>query len=663
MTCLSNQYILEQEKLKQMEDEERPEWEDIDTKEVIEDIKKEDFIAKLSAMNQEKKGILGERAPKFEQANDFGQSRFGEANKHSGEKQSSNKAFDIDFSKYNFDVDLKLGADDFPIKQEDLFGSAGFGKNPAQQHQGMNYPGMNVGGLNPASMMQQGNMMRPTPQQLSMPYQQQMQHMNQMPQMHQPMHQMHPMHRPQMDYGNMQMRGMGPGPGPGPMGPDDMNRHQFGGMHPGQQNYMVNQLPPYKRDPAREAMNANVPRPQPVPDVIFKFFSPSYDEKSWYYIDMQKRVQGAFSGRTMDEWFLNGHLPLTLNVTIGKNNGYKTIKELADIIANPNSAMQSNMRGGPPPQEPPMQQMGGNPQSQQAYSGISDLLSNRPDLMQYSPTPSQPVSSGKTKTLDEVEKPGPGGYPPQYAQYMKTGGGQNYPEYHEMQGQGQYPGGKPYPKGSGPQGYGMDPNQFDNNPQHKMALGAHPGMNSDPQGRPGDIQSGLMMGKSLSANPADQGRENPAKQAQGGSPGLPAGGAQAADMTAQLKNMLGLGGLAGLGGLNIGGGIGGLNIGGPNIEEANQSETPKKVEHNTPPKEQDVEKQQERAQAQPQVQIQAQPERVQQQYQDKQPQRQEKQNYNQYYQEKQQQPQAQKKTVKAPKIDTSDFPSLTESYK
>ena len=43
----------------------------------------------------------------------------------------------------------------------------------------------------------------------------------------------------------------------------------------------LNQLPPFKREPAKEMMAPNYQRHQPT--YIFKYFSPNYDEKLWHY--------------------------------------------------------------------------------------------------------------------------------------------------------------------------------------------------------------------------------------------------------------------------------------------------------------------------------------------------------------------------------------------
>lgn len=68
------------------------------------------------------------------------------------------------------------------------------------------------------------------------------------------------------------------------------------------------------------------------PPAIFKFFSADQDEKIWYYLDLQNKLQGAFSAKMMDEWYSNGHLPMELKVTLGRNNEFRTLRDLADTL-------------------------------------------------------------------------------------------------------------------------------------------------------------------------------------------------------------------------------------------------------------------------------------------------------------------------------------------
>jgi len=45
----------------------------------------------------------------------------------------------------------------------------------------------------------------------------------------------------------------------------------------------------------------------------------------------------------MDEWYTNGHLPLELPVTLGRNNEFRTLKDLADTLAQ-NQIMEQQMQ-------------------------------------------------------------------------------------------------------------------------------------------------------------------------------------------------------------------------------------------------------------------------------------------------------------------------------
>jgi len=68
------------------------------------------------------------------------------------------------------------------------------------------------------------------------------------------------------------------------------------------------------------------------PTFVFKYFSPDYDMKFWNYIDLEGNVQGPYSGRTMDEWYSKGYLPLDLKVTYGKSNSFRSLKDLIEVL-------------------------------------------------------------------------------------------------------------------------------------------------------------------------------------------------------------------------------------------------------------------------------------------------------------------------------------------
>jgi hypothetical protein len=145
--------------------------------------------------------------------------------------------------------------------------------------------------------------------------------------------------------------------------PNNQQQQQQGG------NFMTNQLPPFKREAPKHKPNPS------IPSFIFRYFSQDYDDKVWYYIDLQKKVQGPFSGKMMDEWYYNGHLPLELHVTMGKNNGYRSLKELAEMIVNRSLSEEQTAN-----QE--MQANKNNFQSQQQTqsTNVNEILKNRPDL-------------------------------------------------------------------------------------------------------------------------------------------------------------------------------------------------------------------------------------------------------------------------------------------
>ena len=698
-----------------MLDDERPEWEDVDTKKVIEDIKKEDFMATLPQdkgflLNKNKGPETSERAT----TGRFSQNMYDDS-KDRDSAFSSSGFGGIDFSKLSFDLDIAPSVDDFPLKQEDLFPSSFTKSMPLKPTSHFGQEPINSSFLNSMSyglpVMQQGNMMKSA--QPGVPQMQQLQQFQQMQSMQQqhmnhigpPMSQMPQMPQPQQPIQKMhQMNQMNPVNPGNPTDPNAMNPkyNQYNN-----QGFLNNQLPPFKREPARETTGGlGFPRHQPnptLPSFIFKYFSPNYDEKLWYYVDLQKRVQGPFSGKTMDEWYANCHLPLNLNVTIGNNNGYKSLKELAEIIVN-----RSLQGDNPPPEPKPVQ----SPQPQ-GFSGISDLLKNRPDLAQSTtPPPQQTVSTGKTKTLDEVEKSGPSH--PQYAQYQKYGG-PNHPEYAGNAGPNEQGyNNANYQKGGPGQGSGYPPeahsyyqNQSNaaKGPLNQVGAGGYPtdanltgnvnnvlkpvsgNIASDLDGnvvpkngalntqkRPEDAQANNKIVKT----PSDQAKEGQKSSTNSSIGSIDAtanplaalsgsiGGNNPNDMAMQLKNLLGLGAL--------GGGLGGLGaLGGLSADPA------QKVQEKQPERQQ--EKPQER---QPERQPEKQPERNQQyqekqsQYQEKQsqyqdrPQYQEKQQYYNNYQHHQEKPekqekqhiqQLQRKGSKAPKIDTSDFPSLSDSFK
>jgi len=173
---------------------------------------------------------------------------------------------------------------------------------------------------------------------------------------------------------------------------------QEGGLNMGQPkpmiptqpgSFMTNQLPQFKREAQKDSTTPtnNPPRNRPhpmYPSFIFRYYSPDYDQPLWRYIDLQKKIQGPYSGRLMDEWYSQGHLPLDLKVTVGENNGYKTIRELADYI------VQKTINGdGPPPPK-------------KGETLIMQLIKNRPELANLA-TNNENLPL-KAKTIDQIEQ-------------------------------------------------------------------------------------------------------------------------------------------------------------------------------------------------------------------------------------------------------------------
>jgi len=622
-----------------MENAERPEWEDVDTHKVIEDIKKQDFLASLP-QNKDAllgKDFLGRELPRTtkSQLPAFGAQSGGflDELRSDSTKQSS----DIDFSSINFGSDLKFGQDDFGLNPEDLFPSFDSGISGSKPTGG--FEGGNTGLLGQPGfshpMMQQGNMPRPM----------------QNPQLVNPAHQLHQFQQYQQ---MQQMQGMPVQQlGQGGYDPTSQMGSRFGGNFPNQpQPYGGNQLPQYKRDPAKEMMGGGqggaafqrAGISPSYPSFIFKYFSPMYEERLWYYIDLQKRVQGPFSGKTMDEWYSNGHLPLSLNVTIGRNSGYKSIKDLADLIVS--RTIQGDESYGPEPQK----KAGPNPQPQPGFSGINDLLKNRPDLAQYG----QASQAPRAKEVGEVERSEGGKFqqqPPFNNQY------QRYQNYQDREGdyghRGDYRGG---------QGRNYGGNDYYENRRGGYQNEGPRDMASDSPNRSAETQN-----KTTSPG-GDQSKADKSKEQSSPSSGVNLGAlgglANNADIASQLKNMLGLGGaggaLGGLAGLSALGGLGGAAA--PTTTTTEQPVTTQKpVVENKPenkPESKPENKPENNFAALNRL---AYEQHQKQERQEKHVEKQEK--VAEKVEKQQPQSQAQRKGSKAPKIDTSDFPSLTETYK
>jgi len=453
-----------------------------------------------------------------------------------------------------------------------------------------------------------------------------------------------PAHQLQQFQQYQQMQQMQQGGGFDPMGQQMGPR--FGQLPQQPYGGAQQQLPQYKRDPQREMMGAGPGGPSPggqqgyprqekinpsYPSFIFKYFSPNYEDKLWYYIDLQKRVQGPFTGKTMDEWYSNGHLPLTLNVTIGRNSGYKSIKDLADLIVS------RTIQGDEYEKKQNLQ----NQQGQGGFSGINDLLKNRPDLAQYGQGGSQ---GARPKEVNEVE----GGKfqqpPPFNNQY------QRYQNYQDRDREGDYGHRDNYRGGQG-RNYGG--NDYYENQGGYQKRGGYQNegprdMNNDTPNRNTDAQN-----KTSSPTGENKDKKEQSSPSSGVNLGALGGLQNNTDIASQLKNMLGLGGgaLGGLAGLAGLGGIGG-GVAAPTTSTTEQPVAQKPVENKPEPKA-------EKVQAQPEKPVQKE-EKVHNNYHEKPERHVEKQ--EKIVEKVEKQP-VQRKGSKAPKIDTSDFPSLGDAYK
>lgn len=159
-------------------------------------------------------------------------------------------------------------------------------------------------------------------------------------------------------------------------------------------DFMVQQLPQFKREAPKENTNTNIlggpkKRPTPMyPSFVFRYYSSEYEQQNWYYLDNEEKKCGPFSGKDMDKWYGDGTLPLELKVTIGENNQCKTIKEIADYI------VAKTINGdGPPPEKKP------KPQNEM-IAKLMTQIGDKADLVTAGDHP--PL---KAKTLDEIEVP------------------------------------------------------------------------------------------------------------------------------------------------------------------------------------------------------------------------------------------------------------------
>jgi len=220
-----------------------------------------------------------------------------------------------DFSKVSFENDRSNLSDEFNMQQGEYYGATSGMRANPQQQ----YAGM---GYNPSEGNQ--NMYRGQQQQM----------------------------QPQPQYGNKGYMGA-----------------QQGVTKQGSQTHIQQ-----SQSPVPKSTSSGTP-----PDFIFKYFSPDYDAKVWSYVDLEQKTQGPYSGRTMDEWYSKGYLPLELHVTIGKSNGYRTLKELAEVIINHTTQAQAQTQ----PQAQPQVQTAQSRAPQQYQQGQQNYGQQYQQYQQY----------------------------------------------------------------------------------------------------------------------------------------------------------------------------------------------------------------------------------------------------------------------------------------
>lgn len=178
---------------------------------------------------------------------------------------------------------------------------------------------------------------------------------------------------------------------------------------------MQEQSSPTKRE--SPGSFTNIPKVLP-PSIVFKYFSPNYDDKVWSYVDLEGKLQGPFSGRTMDEWYSKGYLPLELNVTIGKGNGFKGLKDLVEIIVNHNTQGESQSPMAKT-QTPPKMQAQDYQYQQQYPQQYQQQQQQRQYQQQQQQYPQQQAQYNQQKSYYQQQQQDPRSYQ-EYAQYGST---------------------------------------------------------------------------------------------------------------------------------------------------------------------------------------------------------------------------------------------------
>lgn len=147
--------------------------------------------------------------------------------------------------------------------------------------------------------------------------------------------------------------------------------------------------PPLRKEASKEIPNlvqGPKKRPNPMyPSFIFRYYSGEYDAPMWFYMDKEKKW-GPYSGKSMDQWYADGYLPLELKVTVGEENQFRTIREIADYIVT-----RTINGDGPPPEKK-------KPQNE-ALNKLMETM-DKNDIKNLS---SNFVAPMKAKTVDEIE--------------------------------------------------------------------------------------------------------------------------------------------------------------------------------------------------------------------------------------------------------------------
>lgn len=278
-----------------------------------------------------------------------------------------------------------------------------------------------------------------------------------------------------------------------------------------------------------------------LPNVFSHFTTFGFKPDAWYYLDRQKMKQGPFTTKQMNEWYMGNHLPMDLPITSGENINFMPLKDLIDLIFKP---VISNTVRSPTMTQPTYQQQVHSPvqmmpqQQHQHQHQQQQQQQQDKSQFQFSQLLENPLFQGlatekstapmpmNVKTAEELEQ-----------QALQEAYGQ-YGGYHHQKQNRKQSGGNVHEHSKKP---------------HQQAHMMNPGMYSPI----GMLQPGLALPQEL-GNPAHLAHANQAKRKNSGKmkqdkPTKEKGvkiSQQASDqgqpqttvdMTASLKNMLGIG--------------------------------------------------------------------------------------------------------------------------